>query len=284
MKLVLEEDPATFGQRTRSFLKTDEVINNGLIAIVDLVASGSPIYSEPFWMGTAEEDGEIVACGVHALPDGLVISEIPVSLREKVYRSIEATAGIPRRILGPKDTIEYLCDSWERDKPIKRRLDAEWELYVIEAGELKMPAARVAGELRKGRADDEELVRRWGKAYGEEKPAVIDVPDFLARKLADGDLLIWDDEGPTTIIAMSGKTDIGIRISAVFTPEEKRGHGYASQAVADVTKRFLEQNLSYVTLHVIAGDPAGRLYRRLGYRQIGSNFSYYLDPRDLANR
>ncbi|MGB5335382.1 MAG: GNAT family N-acetyltransferase [Woeseiaceae bacterium] len=140
-----------------------------------------------------------------------------------------------------------------------------------------MPPTRdIPGELRKGNEDDDQIVRYWGQFYGEEKPAPVDVSDFMARKLSEGDLYIWDDHGPRTMIALSGRVGRGIRVSAVYTPPEHRGKGYASAGVAEICRRELDGSRDFVTLVAEIDDPAERMYQRLGFYKIGERSCFLL--------
>jgi predicted GNAT family acetyltransferase len=91
-------------------------------------------------------------------------------------------------------------------------------------------------------------------------------------------MYVWDNNGPTTLITLSGFTENGVRISAVYTPVEHRGHGYASIAVAKMCDELFAKGYSFVTLVAIDGDPAEKIYRRLGFKKIGSRACYILMP------
>jgi predicted GNAT family acetyltransferase len=54
-------------------------------------------------------------------------------------------------------------------------------------------------------------------------------------------------------------------ISAVCTAPEARGRGLASRLVLDVATRIRERG-EHPFLHVVAGNPAMRLYEQLGFQ------------------
>jgi predicted GNAT family acetyltransferase len=58
------------------------------------------------------------------------------------------------------------------------------------------------------------------------------------------------------------------RITAVYTPPERRGHGYAQATVAEVTRRLLG-DVDGLVIITDAGNPTpNRVYARVGYRPV----------------
>ena len=55
------------------------------------------------------------------------------------------------------------------------------------------------------------------------------------------------------------------------------GRGYASAAVAALTQAELNDGREFVVLNVTDGNPAARIYQRLGYRLIGSRDCFLID-------
>jgi predicted GNAT family acetyltransferase len=69
--------------------------------------------------------------------------------------------------------------------------------------------------------------------------------------------------------AISGYTPNGLRVSAVFTPEEERRKGYASNTVATLSQRALEGGRSHCVLFAESHHAATlRVYEAIGYRHL----------------
>lgn len=276
LKLVTYKDAEHFLSRCESWLLYRSDVHNIMYSSATLISLESSVYTGPYWFGALEDDnGGIVACGNHNLPDGLCISETPESMFEAVHRSIVDAVGVPHRIRAPQLTAEWLAKRCSETSNGRGRFQARWHTYRLD--DLKRPAKDVPGQLRKGRVEEEGLIARWGRAYGEEQPAPVDVSDFMRRKLSEDDLYVWDDTGARTILTLSGRAGKGIRISGVYTPPEFRGRGYASAAVAALSQAKLSNGREFVVLNVVEGNPAERLYQRLGYRRIGSNDCFVMD-------
>ena len=274
LRIVVYTDPNEFKERCRNWLLTDEAINNGLISAIDLIANGSLAYWEPYWFGLVQEGDKILSVALYCQPDGLVFSEIDDQAVPLIFESVSESIGVPRRLMGPEVTCDRLAKYWKDKGVAKIDPDGHWNVQWVK--KVTAPARPAKGRLRKGESSDEGWVANWGKKYGEEKPAVVNVSEFMLRKLRRNELYVWENDGPKTMVTVSGFTDHGVRISAVFTPTEHRGGGYASIAVAVMTQDLLDQGFEFVTLHTREGDAAVRVYERLGYEQIERRSCYFL--------
>jgi predicted GNAT family acetyltransferase len=62
-----------------------------------------------------------------------------------------------------------------------------------------------------------------------------------------------------------------VRISAVYTPPEQRGRGYASANVAALSQEALGAGAGACMLYTDAANPvSNRIYQRIGYRPVGT--------------
>jgi GNAT superfamily N-acetyltransferase len=270
LRVVTYKTSEEFLQHCGKWLSQTEDINNNIAATANLICEKSPVYSGSFWFASIEDrSGEIVGCGLHAYPDAI----------NGIFESVRDSIGPPHRIMAPHRVSEGLALLWQKEDGLRPILRTRWHAYRVDT--IVPPTRDIPGELRKGNEADEQIVRYWGKFYGEEKPAPVDVSDFMARKLSEGDLYIWDDGGPRTMIALSGRVGRGIRVSAVYTPPEHRGKGYASAGVAEICQRELDGSRDFVTLVAEIDDPAERMYQRLGFYEIGERSCFLLKDKNL---
>ncbi len=103
------------------------------------------------------------------------------------------------------------------------------------------------------------------------------VETFVERSLSaqpsQRGLLLWDVDGEVvSMAAYTGPTPHGIRISAVYTPPEHRGRGYASACVAELTRRLLEQGREFCFLFTDLSNPtANKIYQAIGYEHVSDH-------------
>ena len=245
----------------------NEDANNGLLDLVELLSTGLEELEAPYWFGTINDSAGIVGCAIHAMPDGLVMSNMSNEAVEILVRNLGSSVEQITRVFGPVRASSKFARLWGDIADSNPEIETTWQVYRLDQ---TIPIDTISpGILRLGKDDDIALVREWGKAYGEEKASLLKVADFMNRKLLDRDLFIWHDQCPRTMITLSGRSKNGIRISAVYTPPKHRGQGYASAAVSFLSNRVLRDGFRFVTLSAEIDDPAERVYKRLGYYAIG---------------
>lgn len=276
VKLVTFTNAGQLLDRCEGWLFERSDIHNTMYSSLLLVARRSPVFTGPYWFGAIEDgSGDIVACGTHNLPDGLYMAEIPGSTVGAVVDSIITAVGVPHRIMAPRHTAALLAERSSERNDVRGRFHDRWLTYRLDKAVADVEG--VSGRLRKGRQDDDDLIAKWGHAYEEEEPGHIDVAEFMLLKRSEGNLYIWDDNGPRSMLTLSGPAGNGIRISSVFTSQNFRRRGYASAAVATVSEAQLSNGREFIVLSVIDGQPAERIYQRLGFRLIGSRDCYVMD-------
>ena len=143
----------------------------------------------------------IVACGIHNLPDGLCISETPKSMIAAVHESIADSVGIPHRIVAPQRTAVLLAEQFSAKDGASMRFEGRWLTYRLDKANVRV--RDVEGHLRSGSREEDDLIAQWGRAFADEDGTPFDVAEFMLRKRSDGDLYIWDHDGPKSIVTLS---------------------------------------------------------------------------------
>lgn len=274
MHIVVYASAQEFLRASSAWLFEREALYNGLISASQLILDDTEIFKSPYWFAVAHESDQIVGCAIHAQPDGLMISDMPDAVTQPLAESLSQAVPNVRRIIGPPQPAKLLAMNCAAYSDRELRLENQWNVYRTDGPELPRDAA--AGAMRLASKDDEYLVRDWGRQYGLETPAPIDVEAYFFRKLKERNLYLWDHNQPKCVAATSSRTMHGIKISAVFTPKNFRGRGYASSMVSELSRELLSSQCKFVTLSVIADDPAERMYKSLGFELIGTRDVYRL--------
>jgi predicted GNAT family acetyltransferase len=78
---------------------------------------------------------------------------------------------------------------------------------------------------------------------------------------------VWEDAGEVVAFAgVAGPTPRGIRIGPVYTPPDRRGRGYASNLVAEVSRRQLASGRNFCFLFTDLANPtSNHIYQTIGY-------------------
>jgi uncharacterized protein len=119
----------------------------------------------------------------------------------------------------------------------------------------------------------------WTSAFQDEiGESANDTELRVDRALAAGQIWLWDQNGETTSMAVSREPVQGVvRLSGVYTPPEKRKHGYAAACVHALSKDLHDRGYRCI-LYTDLGDPTSNsIYRRIGYKAVAEALRYRFD-------
>jgi predicted GNAT family acetyltransferase len=146
-----------------------------------------------------------------------------------------------------------------------------FESRVFRMGE-PVPPVGVPGHLRAATRADRELLIRWTNAFGTEAVPHegLDGTEAIDTRLRHpGRLWTWvDDDRPVSMPWISPPGAGVVRVSAVYTPPQLRGRGYASACVAAVSARTMAEGHTCVLHTDINNRTSNKIYQEIGYRPI----------------
>jgi predicted GNAT family acetyltransferase len=93
------------------------------------------------------------------------------------------------------------------------------------------------------------------------------MPALVAERAARGDFRIWDDGGPVAYAGINDAAPDFARIAPVYTLPDRRGRGYATALVAEVSREMLARGKYRIFLTTdVANRTSNAIYARIGYR------------------
>jgi len=213
-----------------------------------------------------------------------------------VAAAVQASVGKVVFSLGPTEAILALAEWWEKagrrptaavvPEAARSVLLSLWPGYPTLENTLyalrKMPALpEKPGLLRRATADEAEWLIDWTSAFGRDahlpgdpKPKLV-----VEAKLAAGHLFVWEDGVPRAMVALAGPTPKSVRINNVYTPDVFRKHGYASAAVAVLSRMELQAGRTVIQLFADRKlDHTNRMYRKIGFEPVADFVDLDLAP------
>jgi predicted GNAT family acetyltransferase len=153
-------------------------------------------------------------------------------------------------------------------------------LRLFELGDLVVPPTP-PGVLRLATAADADLALAWFLAF--ESAAAeqagregahgmlegFTLEDMQAR-IDDGVIWLWENEsGERVHLSGANPPAYGVtRVGPVYTPTAHRGHGYASAAIAEVSRQYVEQGVRVCLFTDQANPTSNKIYEAIGYRPV----------------
>lgn len=140
------------------------------------------------------------------------------------------------------------------------------------------PIIPCRGFLRHADKTYRELLVEWAVQFNKEvqmeenEKFIESHVDFIIRT---GNAFLWIDKEPVCMTFRERPYEHGISIGYVYTPKKHRSHGYATNCVAHVSQRSIDEGYRHCTLFTDAQNPTSNsIYQKIGYRYL-CDYTYY---------
>jgi hypothetical protein len=285
LRLQFCSDPAEFLAAAGEHLASDPVVSTVVTTFahraVSQLAEGISQPERNWWLVVRDHSGAVLGAGMRTAtffpyPPFLLPmpNEAAVALGQVLHERGEEVRGINGAL-----PAVGLCAA-ELARLGGGRVEVAQHTRLHELGELAWPAA-VPGGLVVATEEDVELVEEWFAAFSGDadeqagRPrgsSAHEVPDRaqMMRRLRAGRVWFWVDEaGERVHLTGANPPAFGVaRVSPVYTPPGQRGRGWASNAVAEVSRRIRAEGVRVCLFTDQANPTSNKIYAALGYRPV----------------
>jgi uncharacterized protein len=273
LQVLFSEDPGFVIRRADKFLSSEPVLHNLILSILhSRVAQGDP---GRYWIALhGEEAVGVVVQSPLEYPATLTPMEPRVALA-MVDAIAEAGVTLPG-VNGDATTAASFAGQWsERCKSAATPFQGTRLYELLELGE----APRTEGLLRQAGLRDRGLMILWTHAFQDEIGESANGTELrVDRALAAGQIWLWDQNGETTSMAVGREPAQGVvRLSGVYTPPEKRKHGYAAACVYVLSKQLRGHGHRCILYTDLGNPTSNSIYRRIGYKAVAESLRYRFD-------
>ncbi|MDQ2857365.1 MAG: GNAT family N-acetyltransferase [Candidatus Eremiobacteraeota bacterium] len=179
-----------------------------------------------------------------------------------------------RMIVGPRVAVERFWDSARDAMPRPSAVRTSQPVYALERSTLRGSRADAPVALATLAELDEiaghSAAMIAGENGGDPQRSNAGFRDRTARLIAAGWWWRYRIERRLAFMCNVGSfSPLTAQLQGVWTPQAMRGHGYATQGLAAICDRLLDQ---YPTLCLYVNDfntPAIALYERVGFERVG---------------
>lgn len=269
-------DPAQVLDRAGPFLGSEPVLHNLVLTLLHTnVAHPRP---GRYWCVTENARPGGVVGVVYQSPLDFLATFTPMpdgAARAAAEAIVEDGVALPG-INGEATTASRFAGTWAelRHQPV---VPVEGQrIYELEE---MVPAMGAPGHLRQaGPVDgDRRLLVAWTRAFEAEVGDCIprhDPEEVVDRRLAAGCLWLWEHEGPASFAGHTVPVEGVARIGPVYTPPERRRHGYGSACVAGISAVLQSRGLHCILYTDLGNPTSNSCYRRIGYRATAELLRY----------
>jgi GNAT superfamily N-acetyltransferase len=243
------------------------------------------------WYVVVRAGDEVVGVGMRTAPfepRPLYLLTMPDDAATALATTLFERGEEVRGVNGALPAARVLADETARLTGRTARVHIHTRLFELRS--LRPPRRSVRGRLQPATRDDLALVKAWyaafmrdadeqagrepGSGHDEETP-----DDVMLRRIDDGRVWFWvdADERPVHVTG-TNPPSLGVaRIGPVYTPPEERGRGWASAAVAEVSRRMLDEGSRPCLFTDQANPTSNAVYVALGYQPVVDTVQVLID-------
>jgi hypothetical protein len=220
------------------------------------------------WTWVTSAEGAVTAAAIHTPPFGAYVSLGPDDAIEALAGGIhDRGRGLPG-VGGFRQQAEAFAAEWSRLTGARLESTMRQGVYVADA---VTPPTGVPGRMRRVDVGDRALAREWVADFHVDTGLPAEVSSDLDERIASGRLFAWVvDDRPVSMAGVTPSAAGVSRVQYVYTPPDRRRHGYASACVAALTAKELAEPGRTCMLYTDLANPTSNgIYQAVGYRLLG---------------
>jgi GNAT superfamily N-acetyltransferase len=278
MRVERCESPESFLAVSVEHRAHDPIRTNVIGSVATAAATEGRYTSECFWWVVHDDVGDVVGVAIRTTPWVLSIGPMPPPAARALASQVAvADPGLPG-VAGFIEPVAAFLDTYASiggDAGSKSIVSTQRQLlYEIE----RVSVPDVEGELVVAVPDELDAVEAWFTAFVNEAQSVRVVRSeedrrAFATTVREGRVRWWTLDG--VHVSMAGHavpvdtpSGVVVRVGPVYTPPERRRHGYGG-AVTGALSEVLLAHGSSVMLYTDAANPtSNKIYRALGYELV----------------
>ncbi|MET9273859.1 GNAT family N-acetyltransferase [Kribbella sp. NPDC003557] len=264
MEVRVTSDPRAFEQTAFPFLQRDPVLNNLTMTVVHERATGRMRDTEPSYF-LSVHDPDVVGVAMRTPGRYVYLGALCADLAVPVADAFAGVLPEVPGVAGNRPVVDAFGERWCEHRGGRTTVVRGTRLHkLIEL----TPIAADAGGPRLMAADEVDLVAAWGKdGFAEELR--IGHREWAEGHLEHRSMWIWEVDGEPVSMVGFHQPVFGVsRVGPVYTPPERRRHGYAGALTSHVTALILADGNQACLFTNLANPTSNKIYHQAGYRPV----------------
>ncbi|MFG1945531.1 GNAT family N-acetyltransferase [Nonomuraea sp. NPDC048826] len=260
-------DVEAYAKAAEPFLMADPVRNTVALTALAGIRAGLP--ADGALYGWWTDGGQVRGAVFRTPPHPCVLARMPV---EAIAPLVAALGGDVPEFVGPVEVtreVQHALGSPGRVLPER--------LYRL--GTLTVPQA--PGRGRPATGDDVPLLAGWTRAFFDEVALEGgDIMSRVTRRVAAGELFLWEDGGePVSMAGLSVAVGGVCRVAPVYTPPARRRRGYGAAVTAHVCTVGLAERCDQIVLFTDLANPTSNaVYQSIGFEPVADYAQVTIRP------
>ncbi|MBP3969591.1 GNAT family N-acetyltransferase [Bacillus sp. WL1] len=275
IQLHVYEEILTFKEEVTPFLEKNEQENNLILGVLQMI-------QQPIFMGIAKREEEIAVVFLQTEEKKQIIvatSEVmEVDIKELAKELTKVYPDIPG-LIGNKKVVQRLAEEIAVLENKKTTVAMEQGIYELKQVKKKWTEEGIFREIN---SDELPVIEKWIYQFCEDVnlPTTKEEAEQTAHTLITNHRLfgLEIDGKLVSVAAKTRPTKNNITINFVYTPKEERKKGYASNCVAALSQRMLDEGYKTTTLYTDLANPtSNKIYQEIGYEKIAESLLIFLE-------
>ena len=275
IQLHVYEEVVNFKKDVTSFLEKNEQENNLILGVLQMV-------QQPVFMGIAKQGEEIAVVFLQTEEKKQIIvatSEIAGVTIEELAKELTKVYPDISGLIGNKKIVQKIAAEIAVLENKKANVAMEQGVYELKQVKKKWNGDGVFREIN---SDEIPLIEKWIYQFCEDVklPTTKEEAKQTAQTLIINHRLfgLEVDGKLVSVAAKTRPTKNNITVNFVYTPTEARKKGYASNCVAALSQRMLDEGYKTTTLYTDLANPtSNKIYQEIGYEQIAESVLIFLE-------
>ncbi|PFJ08073.1 GNAT family N-acetyltransferase [Bacillus cereus] len=274
IQLHVYEEVLRFKEDVTPFLEKNEQENNLILGVLQVV-------QEPIFMAVAKRGEEIAVVFLQTVEKQMIVATSEIAEEDIVELAKELTKVYPDipGFIGNKKVIQKLAEEIAILEQKKIVVEMEQGVYELKRVKKKWNKDEI---FRTINSDELPLIEKWIYQFCEDVklPTTKEEAKQTAHTLITTNRLFGLEVGGklVSVAAKTRPTTNNITVNFVYMPKEERKKGYASNCVAALSQRMLDEGYKTTTLYTDLANPtSNKIYQEIGYEQIMESVLIFLE-------
>lgn len=275
IQLHVYEEIVNFKEEVTPFLEKNELENNLILGVLQMV-------HQPIFMGIAKQGEEIAVVFLQTEEKKQIIVATSEMAEEDIVELAKKLAEVYPNVpglIGNKKIVQRLAEEIAVLENKKTTVAMEQGIYELKQVKKKWNGD---GVFREVNSDELTLIEQWIYQFCED----VNLPTTKEEAKQTAHTLITNhrlfglevDGKLVSVAAKTRPTKNNITVNFVYTPKEERKKGYASNCVAALSQRMLDEGYKTTTLYTDLANPtSNKIYQEIGYEQIAESVLIFLE-------
>ncbi|AUD21706.1 GNAT family N-acetyltransferase [Bacillus cereus group sp. BC251] len=275
IQLHVYEEVVNFKKEVISFLEKNEQENNLILGVLQMV-------QQPIFMGVAKQEEEIAIVFLQTEEKKQIIVATSEMVEEAIVELAKKLAEVYPNVpglIGNKKVVQKLAEEIAVLENKKMNVVMEQGVYALQQVKKKWTEEGIFREIN---SDELPVIEKWIYQFCEDVnlPTTKEEAEQTAHTLITNHRLfgLEIDGKLVSVAAKTRPTKNNITVNFVYTPKEERKKGYASNCVAALSQRMLDEGYKTTTLYTDLANPtSNKIYQEIGYEQIAESMLIFLE-------